>query len=193
MGDSKNINIWTEPWVPFKNRHLKIFGSQPFHGLTKVKDLIILGTNRWDRTLLKSIFTPTHIKEIKSVQTSPIAQAESLRWGATKTRIFTVKSQYKILSNQASPDASDQHTTPEKIYKTLWHCKGKPKYKAFFCKYMVDIAPSKERLHRIFKDINTHCPFCQDQETTQHMLLACPFSKAVWYDLTGYKLDSFKN
>lgn len=57
---------------------------------------------------------------------------------------------------------------------------------------MAELLPTKEKINYSFKDINTQCPLCQAQETTQHLLLACPYSKAVWFLTTGLNLDNFK-
>lgn len=37
------------------------------------------------------------------------------------------------------------------------------------------------------------CPCCQCQETAQHILLACPFTKAIWFNITDHKLECFFN
>ncbi|XP_026459730.1 uncharacterized protein LOC113360437 [Papaver somniferum] len=52
------------------------------------------------------------------------------------------------------------------------------------------ILPTRDKLQGIIQDENYNCPFCSHElETAAHIILDCPFSKAIWFALMGLHIE----
>ncbi|KAL5721062.1 hypothetical protein ACHQM5_013668 [Ranunculus cassubicifolius] len=81
VGDGKNIDLWTEPWIPFENHSLRIFGPRPLNCPNFVS---LAGTRDWDTYKLNSFFLPFQERANRNVKIHNSNNVEKLYWGGTK-------------------------------------------------------------------------------------------------------------
>lgn len=162
-----------------------MYRAQLSQGPLQPKDKI------WALNIMSNTF-PLLSAHIGSIHISNSAISPKLNCGPTKNGIFTVKSQYKILYWNLTQTVNPP---PNNIPKILFKKFGAAEvtHDTNLWKCFIDILPTKERFNSFLKNISTTCPFCNTLETSQHLLLAYPYSRAVWFHLTRLKLDNFKN
>ncbi|KAM1857414.1 hypothetical protein ACFX14_007525 [Malus domestica] len=82
----------------------------------------------------------------------------------------------------ASASSSTIASAYARLWKHLWKANIPPKVKNFTWTACHDILPTKVNLHKKGVGVEVACGVCQgEEETVAHVLLTCPFARAVWF------------
>ncbi|OVA12431.1 Reverse transcriptase zinc-binding domain [Macleaya cordata] len=101
---------------------------------------------------------------------------DQVRWSLSKDGEYSVKSFFtnSMNANIASP-------VVDKIWAQIWRLKLIPKIHLFIWKCLSNSLPTNSRIRSVISSMNGNCPHCLHiEETLQHLLLDCPYAKAVW-------------
>jgi hypothetical protein len=116
---------------------------------------------------------------------SPLkASAKDKRGWGIATITYSTTTGYKAL--QAIP-----HTPPDPtLWKTIWSHNLIPKIDIFTWTMSHKSILTSEKLRRRGWKGPSRCPLCiSEEETTDHLLLSCPYSKEVWENVVMLGLD----
>jgi exonuclease III len=95
-------------------------------------------------------------------------------WKLTTNGLFSVKSFYEDLMNEHTPYTR----------KYLWKMKIPLKIKIFMWFLSDKVLLTKDNLAKRQWTGCTSCVFCGEQETVEHLFIACPFAKLIWRTVT---------
>lgn len=106
-------------------------------------------------------------------------------WPHTKTGEYTVKSGYRIIRKMDQSSTIPVSTATgidRRIWRIIWQLSIPKKIKIFLWKAIHNILPVRDNLARR-KIINSgRCILCdQGNETVEHALLFCPWTRPVWF------------
>lgn len=94
VGDVQKINIWDDAWLlGVQNR--KVITPRGNQIISKVHDLINLGTGQWDEELVRQTFWQVDSK-ILDIPLPNYDMEDFLAWGMSKNFWFSVKSAYYV-------------------------------------------------------------------------------------------------
>ncbi|OMO55834.1 hypothetical protein COLO4_35856 [Corchorus olitorius] len=120
---------------------------------------------------------------------------DKLIWPADRNGEYTVKIGYivgKSLESkivQKSPSSS--HIVADTTWRKIWSMKVPKKIRNFFWRVCSNSIPTNHLLWRRKLKRTPYCPFCDSSnETPEHMLLLCPWTKCVWFGIDlGYRFN----
>lgn len=121
IGDGKSVGIWQDFWLPRQSTPQVLSPPLEFLSEARVEILIEESERKWNHGLIDGIFTEEEAKLIKSLPLSQTAPEDSIFWPHTNNRVYTSKSRYKVLKQEASTEAAITHTLKlEKICGTAF-------------------------------------------------------------------------
>lgn len=97
LGEGFDVNIWTDPWIPwYLNK--KPIAKEDWEGfdLYKVADLINCDNRTSKLDALEGMFSPDSVLEVSKINLSTIATENKLLWTGNKNGLFSVKSAYRV-------------------------------------------------------------------------------------------------
>lgn len=186
VGNGESIQFWNDSWVP------SISGGKvsPIHpdvdDRTMVSQFINPITKRWDEGQLKLCIPINQVQEVSKIPISISGARDRLIWRDTKTGVYTVKSGYahQRVKNHASKFSkpSCSFTPSTLMWKKFWNIPTLPKIRIFMWKVIKNWTACKANLVRRKCGSNPTCPICESaNETMEHLLFHCPWSRAVWF------------
>ncbi|XP_015941361.1 uncharacterized protein LOC107466866 [Arachis duranensis] len=199
IGSGMEIDIWEDNWVAGMGK-LRRYGEEQ---VRKVSDLIKHGEG-WNENRIREIFSGNIAESIIRTPISLINKKDNLIWPYTAEGHYTVKSGYRaakeekdakeeIKLNEAS--SSQNH---REIWGTIWGLPVPQKIIMFLWKAVEGILPVNSNLYKRRCAVKPSCSICQDEnETVEHALLLCPWTRAVWFGSsiqitpTAYNVTSF--
>jgi hypothetical protein len=105
-------------------------------------------------------------------------QPGQLLWCWTASGTYSAKSCYLAMFHGSRACAS---------WKLLWKTWAPPRVKFFHWLVVKDCCWTAECLRRRGLQHHPLCLLCdQEPESMQHLLLVCPFSRQVWYDILSW-------
>jgi hypothetical protein len=115
----------------------------------------------------------------RQVESIPLTnQPDQLLWRWTANGAYSAKSCYLAMFHGSKACA---------YWKLLWKTWAPPRVKFFHWLAAKDRCWTAERLRRRGLQHHPRCLLCdQEPETMQHILLACSFSRQVWYDILAW-------
>jgi ribonuclease HI/exonuclease III len=103
-------------------------------------------------------------------------------WGR-KAQEYTTAEGYNLL--QSIPTAPPNPA----LWKAIWKCRSIPKVDLFIWTLAHKSIPTGENLQRRGWEGPFRCPLCcQEEETSNHLLLNCNYSRAIWQKITGLQI-----
>jgi hypothetical protein len=99
IGNGQNVHIWRDRWI----------AREPSGGLITTKgrcrlkwvsELISLN-GTWDIKKIRQYFLPVDVVEIQKIKLSPRLDEDFVAWAPEKSGIFSVRSAYKLASDEA--------------------------------------------------------------------------------------------
>jgi ribonuclease HI len=187
IGTGKDIRIWRDKWLIGSNNQ-RIISTPPLHtSLSHVEHLIDSDLKSWKTELVKELFLPQEVTTILGIPLSFRNPADSLIWGATKQRIYTVRSGYHLLlheRNQDEPGTSDT-TRMSQLWKTIWSVQIPSKIRHFLWRACHSSLPTRSNLHHRHVLDDPRCSSCTDQiESTIHALWQCKSIAPIWHSIS---------
>ena len=145
--------------------------------------LIDQHTREWKVNLIDSVFTLDEAKLIKAIPLSSLPQNNFLFWPLDSFGNYTIKSGYKMLSEECHNDEDGQATrgVSNSVWKGIWKMSTPGKIKHFLWRACSDALPTKSNLlKRKILEKDT-CQFCaKEPENISHALWECELLHQVW-------------
>ncbi|XP_040965868.1 uncharacterized protein [Gossypium hirsutum] len=139
-----------------------------------VSDLINKESRTWNTELIVRTFNTDIMKKIMQIQV----------WRGEATRVFTVRSAYKLLQ-ESTTDLNDYlQTHTNNFFRKLWNLDMPTKIKITVWKIAWNYIPtfSSLKLRRVITE--DRCLRCgQETEDSNHVFQQCPIAKEVWGQL----------
>ncbi|XP_026453664.1 uncharacterized protein LOC113354858 [Papaver somniferum] len=170
VGDGLSINFRKDIWLPNQLEPLDpSFNEFENQGALLVAHFLI--GDCWNVPLLSSFFSPSQVLCILTIKPNP-SKSDTLRWNHSADGIFTTKSLYNVLvKNDIQP--------VDKTSSKIWKLGALPRIKMFAWKLYTDILPFSGHLAKYLQHIDPTCTLCNNAiETSEHVFLHCPFSRA---------------
>ncbi|CAN1800547.1 hypothetical protein LINPERHAP1_LOCUS22583 [Linum perenne] len=120
------IRVWGDPWLHTDEN--RTIASPPIDGLAdmRVNELWIPGTKQWDTELLEELFDEREVETILEIPVGEVGGPDESIWHFSKNRILSVRSAYRVWSDQISTSADLKVDGP---WVELWDAHIPPKAK----------------------------------------------------------------
>lgn len=150
-----------------------------------VGDIIDHNSASWNNDLVRTLYPPPVARQILHI---PISRTKSvlneLVWRQSFDGEYRVKKAYKILNSEHLPPSHHDHLN-QVVWPKIWKVQTPLKINTFVWKLLHDSIPTFSNLNHRGIPIDSNCPFCNEQEeTSTHLFLLCPFSRACWHGST---------
>ncbi|XP_025693017.1 uncharacterized protein [Arachis hypogaea] len=183
IGNGAEVDVWQDNWVTGLGK-LERNGDG---GIRKVSELIREGEG-WDRKKIEDIFHGSIAELIIKTPVSMINKKDHLIWQHRQDGQYTVRTGYHVAKEEKESKeerrickASTSQDWKE-VWEAIWRLPIPQKVRMFLWKAANRILPVNAILHqrRIIK--TPTCSICQkEDETIEHALLLCPWTRAVWF------------
>uniref|UniRef100_A0A803PGZ2 RNase H type-1 domain-containing protein n=1 Tax=Cannabis sativa TaxID=3483 RepID=A0A803PGZ2_CANSA len=182
IGSGENVSIMNDPWLPDEdNPH--VTSSHPTLIDQKVSCLLEMNDKRWDVEVIVDLFNNRDKELIYKIPISATNVTDSWYWSKEVSRIYSVKSAYKLIQDLKPSSSSD-------FWRALWALKCPPKVKDMLWRSVSNCLPTYGSLVQRHVRISSTCPRCsRSVETIIHCLVTCSFATACWR-LVGLYGDS---
>ncbi|XP_043714817.1 uncharacterized protein LOC122663178 [Telopea speciosissima] len=154
---------------------------------TQVADLIDPISRSWRTSLLHRYLQPDEVNAILKISLSIFVEEDSQVWGASQTGAFLVKSAYHLLARKEGElQFKTSHMGDDsKIGLRIWKIQTLPKIKNFIWRTCNEGVGTASGFLSKQIPIDPSCLRCgAEVETGDHLLLDCPFARAVWFGST---------
>ena len=112
----------------------------------KVCSIINPSHKSWDVALLNRLFLPHEALLIQSIPLSLSPIEDKLVWPLNPSGIYSVKSGYKLLSQEVGVLATSAHVVDPAIWKVVWGLKVQNKIRNFLWRAIRNSIPVKSNL-----------------------------------------------
>ncbi|KAF3967747.1 hypothetical protein CMV_008289 [Castanea mollissima] len=131
IGTGGAVNLWTDPWLP-TTIHPQIQSPvvQDFEN-AKVCSIINPISKCWDANLLNMLFLPNEVLLIQSIPLSQRPVEDKLVGSFNPSGVYTVKSGYKLLSQEVEVSDFRAQGVDNEVWKMVWGLKVQNKIKNF--------------------------------------------------------------
>jgi hypothetical protein len=129
------VNIWRDPWL-LRQSSFKISLQKGRSRLRWVSQLMKPDTREWDEQILQLCLYRHDVDEVMKIRPMQYGYEDFVAWYYEKSRIFTVKSAYKLAirakqMNEGQSRSSSGSTEGRPIYKGIWSADVPPKVRIF--------------------------------------------------------------
>jgi len=183
VGDGEQIDVWDDPWLPRKsNRFIKSRRGPIL--IRKVCELIDPITNRWDASLIQSMFCQEDANVILKI---PLREDEEdfIAWHPDTKGRFSVRSAYNLYIYEVEKEEGMQGQSGEDItcfnWKRIWKYQVPNKMKHFIWRLAHNSLPLRQNIKRRGVKLDTICPMCHRlDEDGGHLFLKCKCVRQLW-------------
>ncbi|KAL0001429.1 hypothetical protein SO802_015210 [Lithocarpus litseifolius] len=187
VGRGFDIPLNHQHW--FAQQHIQL--NHPNLVTGTVGDLIDHSSHSWKCDLVRSLYTLAQASKILQISLSRTdAVQDKLCWKYSNEGHYEVKSAYQILVKDNS--VTQGPTLQQKgAWNQIWSVKVPLKLNIFVWKLMRDRLQTMLSLfNRGISSLNL-CPLCNEEsESTTHLFLLCPFTRACWHG-SGLAIHSY--
>lgn len=140
----------------------------------------------WNVDLLNSVLSNEELDLVQSIPLSKRPVEDKLVWHYDKNGHFTVKRVYHIARNWILPPSLAASSSSPScpfggLWDKLWKACIPPKVKMMAWRLISNIVPTTANSNRKHIPVDPHRILCRaENESTRHLLLECPFARAVW-------------
>ena len=148
VGDEKSIGVYNDSWIPGLPSG-RVASS--FSGLGRdigVVELIHQVTGSWHVNLMENSFFPFEAQQILAIPLCASQQSNFFYWSLEKNGIYSVKSGYKILCDEARSEEAlgSNRNGGSGLWSSIWKLKVPGKIKHFLWKASTDSLPTEANL-----------------------------------------------
>jgi hypothetical protein len=183
IGNGCSVQIWGDRWLPSPTTYAVQSPKKLLPDDAKVCDLIDSETNKWDQSLIQSIFSQEEAEVISTIPLSKYGQPDLLLWRGTSTGVFTVRSAYhmEVERHESMIGESSYQGDLQKLWNLIWGLNVPNPVKMFTWRACHNILPTWSNLQKKGIALDPLCLFCQTElETVRHVLWDCPSASDVW-------------
>ena len=172
VGDGRDINIWSEPWIG--DGQGRYIASPRVEGLNVVHDLIDEETHEWNVECIERHFEVRDEQYIMAVPLSSREVKDEVTWALSKDGHYSVKTAY-MLGKGGNLD--DFH----RAWLVLWGLDVAPKVRHFLWRYCTTSLPTRATLWARHLLDDGSCPWCPGLvESQQHAIFGCERITRLW-------------
>lgn len=131
----------------------------------------------WDRSFVEGVLSPQDVAHVYSISIGQHQQPGQLIWHFNSNGFYSVKSGYILVLSWSQNLSSLYVTGP---WDQLWAASLPPKIKDISLPCLRNFLPTKKRLIERGINMSAACASCGEEESLDHVLLGCSFSKSVW-------------
>jgi hypothetical protein len=190
IGDGMTVIIWRDNWLP-REVGLKITSERKSSRLIKVKSLI--GADRkWNQDLVEKTFLPHDAAHILDIKIPAHSCKDMPAWNYEKSRIFSVRSAYKLAYNLAHAGSTSQGNSATRypnrsLCKGVWSAPVPNKVKIFGWRLASNNLATQENKWRRTLETQNICKICgTDKENSFHATVSCTKAKAIRHKMRKY-------
>ncbi|OMO67492.1 reverse transcriptase [Corchorus capsularis] len=194
VGNGAQIHIWDDKWVPDIGR-LTASGNFSSQKPDKVAEIINHNQRVWDIEPVKQWITKDEQDAICRIPLGVFEREDKRVWPHNTSGQYSVKSGYFILKNNMSSSqnpnrASSSHNVDHTIWKFIWKLTCPNKIKTFLWRCCRNALPTAMGLFKRNCRDSGLCSICgQGEETIEHILLTCDWTRGVWLCVCGLIID----
>ena len=132
IGTGDVVNLWSGLWLPSTIQPL--IQSPMVHDFAnaKVSSIINPTYKCWDTNLLNRLFLPHEVLLIQSIPLSHRPIKDKLVWPYNLLGVYSVKSGYKLLSQEMEVSDFEAQGMDNDVWKVVWGLKVQNKIRNFF-------------------------------------------------------------
>ncbi|XP_016206345.1 uncharacterized protein LOC107646692 [Arachis ipaensis] len=183
VGSGTEIDIWKDNWVMGMNKLGRHGEGQP----RRVSELIKEGEG-WDANRIQELFSENIADLIKRIPISLINKKDHFVWPDRLDGQYLVKSGYysakveKDTKEEIKQSKASTSQNVREVWETIWGLPVPQKVKMIFWKAAHNILPVNVNLYQRRCAVKPSCTICQaENETVEHALLLCPWTRVVWF------------
>lgn len=182
IGDGRSIRPFRDPWVPLQASYRLTPSSQMIPAEEgRVSDWIDSDNRTWRQELVRHAVGEVGAAMILDMQIPIEPRRDVLRWPHTRSGAVTVRSAYHCIHDKRTRRGQDLNQQPlnQSVWQVIWQSKVWQKIKAFMWKVASRVLPSRLNLVRGVQ-VTACYPFCEEVETTKHLLFGCMWAQQLW-------------
>jgi hypothetical protein len=190
VGNGQRFRFWTDRWLGGRNIQQMAPNLMQFvrHGALTMTVAEALSDDKWIVQIRGALTVPAIVEfvelwdTIRGVQLTE--ESDKTTWKLTASGTYTTKSAYlAFFSGRTRALAATE----------LWSAGAPLKHKLHVWFAMKNRLWTADRLERRGLDHPEECALCcQEQETCNHIMVQCSFSRQIWYTLLlEYRLHRF--
>ena len=122
VGNGESIRVWGDRWLPSTSTHKVVSLKLFLHEDTRVSEFIDLDVAGWKGGALDAVFLPHEAELIKSIPISLQLPEDKLIWALTSNGVFSVRSAYRLVMDQARVEQSGSSSNNGKIRNFGGNC-----------------------------------------------------------------------
>ncbi|CAL5402107.1 unnamed protein product [Camellia sinensis] len=180
-------HFWEAKWVPSTN-DFKIASHKPPHCTVQtVAEVIDPNRKIWKRELLKEWLSPEDLEAVLAIPIAAVNRDDLLIWHHNPSGVYFVTSGYALAkqichNSNGSNKPSRSLTLGTDFWNSIWALDIPPKIRHFWWRVCHNLSATKLGLFRRKCASSGECPICRkDDESVEHLLFDCPWTKAVWF------------
>ncbi|XP_072078185.1 uncharacterized protein [Arachis hypogaea] len=183
VGSGIEIDIWKDNWVVGIDK----LGRHGEGQTRRVSELIKEGEG-WDVNRIQELFPENIAELIRRTPISLINKRDHFVWPDRLDGQYSVKSGYhsakveKDTKKEINLSKASTSQNLREVWKTIWRLPVPQKVKIFLWKAVHIILSVNVNLYQRRCAVKPSCSICQvENETVEHALLLCPWTRAVWF------------
>ncbi|RYR68791.1 hypothetical protein Ahy_A03g015257 [Arachis hypogaea] len=193
LRDAKGRWVWGDNWIHGFNEPL----NRGSIDNQRVEELLT-SSRDWDRAKIQRSFPPVVAEKIVQTPVSRISKEDRLLWPFRKDGEFTTKTGYYVAKKGENERNHNNRPSSSAVFEELWggiwNMKAPQKIKMFLWKAAHNIILVRANLKKKRLLTNSVCPIClQEEETEEHTLLLCEWTRAVWFGSQSQCTPTSKN
>ena len=175
IGDGRNINPWSDPWVPNIQGFIpKVKDGVLTHEWTSVADFKDECYNEWNEELIRDIFAQSSADAILSLEWPRVSCQDRLLWIKNQRGEFSVKECYFASFFDEVTGGSSR------IWIDLWNTKIHERLKIFLWRLLANVLPTRKLISQRIGIGDQYCTLCGgEEESAWHLFFLCPVSRLI--------------
>ena len=150
VGNGRNIQIWTDDWLPSKSYPRILSPPQPPWENAKVSDLIDEVAGAWNNAMVRQLFSSEEADLVLSIPISQSLPVDRIVWNGTSKGKFSVSSAYhsiRELGKNSKEECSDD-SKMKHLWKSIWKLKLPNKIRSFVWRACREALATKANLKK---------------------------------------------